>query len=152
VLHFQQCKNYSEKRFDGTPASSLALTKRLLFVGTPSMRIQKIGIYERFIVVDDFEHVWTGPLGWMPDRRDALVFADRKQAEKVIRILSKQAKEIEDGHKYIAEVVVTTASWLPLEELRETLDRHVNIFNQIEHDLLILGVEIDWDSLREDSE
>lgn len=115
------------------------------------MRIQKIRIYERFIVVDDFEHVWTGPLGWMPDRRDALVFADRKQAEKVIRILSKQAKEIEDGHKYIAEVVVTTASgqWVPLDDLRETLRRHVNIFNQIDDDLLILDVNIDWNTLEE---
>jgi len=75
------------------------------------MRIQKIGIYaERFIVVDDFDHVWTGCLGWSASRRDVLVFADPKQAQKVIRILSKQAKEIGDGHKYIAEVVVTTAS------------------------------------------
>lgn len=115
------------------------------------MRIQKSGgLYaERFIVVDDQDHVWTGPFGWMPDRRAALVFADRKQAEKVIRLLSKQQKELQEGCKYVAEVVVTTASWLPLEELREALDRHINIFNQIEEDLLILGVEINWDSLRE---
>jgi hypothetical protein len=29
------------------------------------------------------------------------------------------------------------------------LGHYINIFNQIEDDLLILGVEIDWDSLEE---
>jgi len=115
------------------------------------MRIQKIGIYERFIVVDDFEHVWTGPLGWMPDRRDALVFADRKQAEKVIRILSKQAKEIEDGTKFVAQVIVTTVSdrWVPIDELRATLERRIGILNELENDIHVLDVTFDWSSLRE---
>ena len=113
------------------------------------MKIQRLGEYERFVVVDDHGCFWSGPLGWVSELQQARVFAEREQAEKVIQVVGQQLKDIQDGHKYVAQVVVTTSSPVGLEELQETLDRHVSIFNQIEDDLLVLDVEIDWDSLRE---
>jgi hypothetical protein len=118
------------------------------------MHIQQIGLFERFIVVDDHGLFWSGPLGWMPELREARVFADREQAQKVIKILGQQCREIENGTTFVAEIVVTTASdhWVPLDDLRETLRRYVGIINQVEGDLQILDVEINWDSLREDGD
>jgi hypothetical protein len=114
------------------------------------MKIQRLGKLDRYVVVDHEGRFWAG-VCWASFLREARVFAEREQAEKVIHVLGQQAKDIEKGKKFIAQVVVTTSSnqWVSLEELQETLARHVNIFNQIEDDLLVLDVEIDWDSLRE---
>jgi len=114
------------------------------------MNIQQIGIHKRFVVVDDDGRYWSGPVpGWLPDLRRAKLFARREQAEKVIQILGQQARDIQDGHKYVAQVVVTTSSPVGLDELRETLDRYVSVLSEIEDDLLVLDVEIDWGTLKE---
>ena len=113
------------------------------------MKIQRLGKYERYVVLNDDERYWSGPLGWVPELRQARVFAEREKAEKVVRVLSQQLRDIENGTKFIAQAVVTTSSWLPPEELREALGRHVCLLNEIESDLLVFDVEIDWDSLRQ---
>ena len=112
------------------------------------MKIQRLGNYQRYVVLNDDGRFWAG-VCWTASLRKARVFAERERAEKVIRVLGQQAKDIQDGHKYVAQIVVTTSSWLPLEELQETLERHVHIFNQIEDDLLVLDVELDWGTLKE---
>ena len=116
------------------------------------MQIQEIGHHQRFVVIDDDGRYWSGPVpGWVPELRQARVFAERHQAEKVIRIVGQQMKDIETGKQFVAQVVVTTAAdqFISLDELRATLERYVNVISEIEGDLLVLGVEIDWDTLEE---
>jgi hypothetical protein len=112
------------------------------------MKIQRLGKYQRYVVLNDDGRYWAG-VCWTSSLREARVFAKREKAEKVVRVLGQQAKDIQVGHKYVAQVVVTTSSPVGLEELQETLDRHVGVFNQIEDDLLVLDVDIDWGTLEE---
>jgi hypothetical protein len=115
------------------------------------MQIQKTGFHERFTVADDQGHYWSGPLGWMPGLREARVFASRNNAEQVIRILGQQVKDFEDGTRFVAQVIVTTASdrWVTIDELRATLERRISILNELETDIHVLDVTLDWSSLRE---
>jgi CO dehydrogenase/acetyl-CoA synthase beta subunit len=116
------------------------------------MHIQEIGLHERFIVVDDHGHYWSGPLpGWVSELRHAKVFSRREEAEKVVRILGQQVKDIEDGTRFVAQVIVTTASdrWVTIDELRATLERRISILNELETDIHVLDVTLDWSSLRE---
>ncbi len=103
-------------------------------------------------MVDDHGHFWSGPFGWVPGLREARVFADRKRAQKVIRILGQQLRDVESGKKFVAGIVVTTSSdhWVSLDDLREMLRRQVGIINQVDGEFLVLEVAIDWDSLKED--
>jgi len=83
------------------------------------MKLQRLGNYERYVVLNDDGRYWAG-VCWTSSLREARVFAE-----------------------------LTTSSWIPLEELRETLQRYVSIFNELQDDVLILDVEVDWDTLRE---
>ena len=112
------------------------------------MKLQRLGNYERYVVLNDDGRYWAG-VCWTSSLREARVFAELERARKVIRILGQQLKDVQEGHKTVAEIVVTTSSWIPLEELRETLQRYVSIFNELQDDVLILDVEVDWDTLRE---
>ena len=71
------------------------------------MKIQRLGKYQRYVVLNDEGRFWAG-VCWVTSLREARVFAQREKAEKVIRVLSQQLKDIQDGHKYVAQVVVTT--------------------------------------------
>ena len=114
------------------------------------MKIQRLGKYDRYVVLNDDGRYWAG-ICWASALREARVFAEMSKAEKVVRILSKQERDIRDGHQYAAEIIVKTSSdqWVPLQELRETLARYVSVINEIEGDVHVLDVEIDWESLRE---
>lgn len=112
------------------------------------MELQRLGNYERYVVRNDDGWYWAG-ICWTSSLREARVFAEAEAARKVIRILGQQLKDVQEGHKTVAEIVVTTSSWIPLQELRETLQRYVSIFNELQDDVLILDVEVDWDTLRE---
>ena len=62
-----------------------------------------------------------------------------------------QVKDIEDGTRFVAQVIVTTASdrWVTIDELRATLERRISILNELETDIHVLDVTLDWSSLRE---
>ena len=116
------------------------------------MKIQQIGEHQRFVVVNDDGCYWSGPCpGWVSELRSARVFAHREEAENVVRILDQQEKEIADGTKFVAQVIVTTVSdrWVPIDELRATLERRIGILNELENDIHVLDVTFDWSSLRE---
>mgnify|MGYP000229865442 CR=1 FL=1 len=64
---------------------------------------------------------------------------------------TQQVKNFEDGTRFVAQVIVTTASnrWMTIDQLRATLERRISILNELETDIHVLDVTLDWSSLRE---
>ena len=135
---------------DHEPTWSSRTTHRSFCLGTP-MKIQRIGKCDRYVVLNDDGRYWAG-VCWVTSLRDARVFAEREQAEKVIRVLSERQQEIANGQRLTANVTVTIrpGRWMCVDDLRRSLEQKVEII--VDSDLDIIDVEVDWDSLREERE